>query len=227
MKLLAIETTGDACSCAIVVDETRYERHRLAPRRHAELVLAMVRELLDEAGLELAELDALAFGRGPGSFTGVRVASSVAQGLAYGAGLPVVPVSSLQALAQGACREGGYTKVLAAFDARMDEVYWGIYAADGDGLMMPQAEECVCAAHAVPVPPAGDWVGVGEGWCAYGDVLSARVGERLVSVEAQRLARALDVAILARAAHASGESVAASSALPVYLRNRVARKRGE
>lgn len=227
MKLLAIETAGDACSCAILADASCYERHRVAPRRHAELVLAMVAELLDEAGLELAGLDALAFGRGPGSFTGVRVATGVVQGLAYGAGLPVVPVSSLQALAQGACREGGHAQVLAAFDARMDEVYWGIYAAGDDGLMAPQAQECVCAADAVPVPPAGEWFGVGEGWSAYADVLTARVGGRLAGVEAGRLARAVDVAVLARAAHARGESVPACAALPVYLRNRVARKRGE
>lgn len=227
MKVLAIETAGDACSCAVLADANCYERHRIAPRRHAELVLGMVGELLDEAGVDLAGLDVLAFGRGPGSFTGVRVATGVIQGLAYGAGLPVVPVSSLQALAQGASRESGRTKVLAAFDARMDEVYWGVYQAGGDGLMAARMEECACAADAVPLPSEGEWFGTGGGWGAYGDVLTARAGDLLAGTEPNRLARALDVAMLARAAHARGDSVPASSALPVYIRNRVARKRGE
>ena len=227
MKLLAIETASDACSCALLVDEVRFERHRIAPRRHAELVLAMVRELLDEAGLALGALDALAFGCGPGSFTGVRVAAGVIQGLAYGANLPVVPVSSLQALAQGALRETGSARVLAAFDARMGEVYWGIYAADRDGLMRAQIDDCAAAPDAVPLPSGAEWRGAGEGWRSYSEMLGARLGDMLSGAEPERLAHALDVAILARAAHARGDSVPASRALPVYVRNKVARKRGE
>ena len=227
MKLLAIETAGDACSCALLVDEACFERHRIAPRRHAELVLAMIQDLLDEASLALGALDALAFGCGPGSFTGVRVAAGVIQGLAYGADLPVVPVSSLQALAQGALRENGSTQVLPAFDARMGEVYWGIYAADRDGLMRAQIDDCAAVPDAIPLPSGGKWLGAGEGWRAYPEALARRMGSRLTGTEAHRLARALDVAILARAAHVRGESVPASRALPVYVRNKVARKRGE
>ena len=227
MKLLAIETAGDACSCALLVDGDCFERHRLAPRQHAELVLSMLQELLDEARLELAALDALAFGCGPGSFTGLRIAAGVIQGLAYGADLPVVPVSSLQALAQGARRESGSGRVLAAFDARMGEVYWGVYEDRGSGLMSACMDDRVSAPEAVPLPGGGGWLGAGEGWGAYPRLLAERIGERLSATEPGRLARASDVATLARAAHGRGAGVAAARALPVYLRNEVARKRGQ
>lgn len=227
MKLLAIETASDACSCALLTDENCFERFSVAPRQHAELVLPMVTALLDEAGLALADLDALAFGRGPGSFTGVRVAAGVIQGLAYGADLPVVPVSSLQALAQGAYRESGSARVLAAFDARMGEVYWGVYEENGSGLMIARMDDLVSAPDAVPLPSGGGWLGVGEGWGTYACVLAERMGECLAGSEPDRLARALDVATLASAAYARGDSVTAALALPVYIRDKVARKRGE
>ena len=227
MKLLAIETASDACSCALLTDESCFERFSVAPRQHAELVLPMVQELLDEAGLALTNLDALAFGRGPGSFTGVRVAAGVIQGLAYGADLPVVPVSSLQALAQGAYRESGSARVLAAFDARMGEVYWGVYEENGSGLMIARMDDLVSAPDAVPLPSGGGWLGVGEGWGTYACVLAERMGGCLAGSEPDRLARALDVATLASAAYARGDSVTAALALPVYIRDKVARKRGE
>jgi tRNA threonylcarbamoyladenosine biosynthesis protein TsaB len=226
VKLLAIETASDACSCALVVDDASIERHIVAPRRHAELVLPMVEELLGESGLALAALDALAFGRGPGSFTGLRVAAGVIQGLAYGADLPVVPVSSLRALAQGCLREDGHERVLAAFDARIGEVYWGAYEDDG-GTMATRTEDLVAAPAAVPLPDEGPWFGVGEGWRAYADALAERVGGKCTGSDPDRLPRALDVAVLAADAYARGESVSAAHAVPVYVRNTVARKRGE
>jgi tRNA threonylcarbamoyladenosine biosynthesis protein TsaB len=225
VKLLAIETAGDACSCALLTGGDCFERYRVAPRQHAELVLSMVQELLDEARLELPDLDALAFGRGPGSFTGLRVAAGVVQGLAYGADLPVVPVSSLQALAQGACRESGSARVLAAFDARMGEVYWGVYEDLGSGLMTASQDDLATAPEAVPSPSGGGWLGAGQGWGTYSRVLAERMGDKLSGTEPDRLPRALDVATLARAAHGRGASVNAARALPVYVRNTVARKR--
>ncbi len=225
MKLLAIETASDACSCALLAGGGCFERYRVAPRQHAQLVLSMVQELLDEARLALADLDALAFGRGPGSFTGLRIAAGVIQGLAYGANLPVIPVSSLQALAQGACRESGSGRVLAAFDARMGEVYWGVYEDHGSGLMTASAEDLATAPEAVPLPSGGGWLGAGQGWGAHSRVLSERIGEKLGATEPDRLPRAADVATLARAAHARGAGVSAARALPVYVRNTVARKR--
>jgi len=227
VKLLALETASDACSVALLVDERCLERHVIAPRRHAELVLSMVQELLDEAGVALTELDALAFGRGPGSFTGLRVAAGVIQGLAYGADLPVVPVSSLQALAQGALREGAGARVLAAFDARLGEVYWGAYEDDGGGLMRVHADDLAATPEAVPLPPGDGWLGAGEGWRAYPDILAARIGDKLRATQPDRMVRALDVATLAKVVHADGDSVGAAAALPVYVRNKVARKRGE
>ena len=225
MKILALETAGDACSAALVAGDDALERHRVAPRQHAELILEMVRALLDESDLELGALDAVAFGRGPGSFTGVRIAAGVAQGLAYGADLPVIAISSLAALAQGALREQGSARVLAALDARMGEVYWGAYLEGADGLVAACIEDCVSAPQSVPLPDGDDWQGVGGGWAAHSAALIARIGDKLAGSEPQRLARALDVALLAGNAHARGESVPASQALPVYVRNRVARKR--
>src|SRR3569833_3307602 len=133
MKLLAIDTATEACSAALYLDGAVNKRYVLAPREHALLILPMIDELLRDANLSPLELDAVAFGRGPGAFTGLRIAAGVAQGIAYGADLPVVPVSSLAALAQGCYRERGVTRVLATIDARIGEVYWGAYRLGSDG----------------------------------------------------------------------------------------------
>ncbi len=129
MKLLAIDTSTDACSAALWLNGEVRQRYQVAPREHGQLILPMIESLLAEAGLALTQLDTLAFGRGPGGFTGVRIANSVIQGLAFGADLPVVPISSLAALAQGAYTEMGTPQILAAIDARIGEVYWGAYRA--------------------------------------------------------------------------------------------------
>ena len=132
-KLLAIDTSTEACSAALGIGGDVRERYEFAPRQHAELILPMVDALLAEGQIKLKDLDGLAFGRGPGAFTGVRIATGVIQGLAFGAGLPVVPVSSLAALAQGAAP--GHSSIMSAFDARMGEVYWGAFAVDKQGLV--------------------------------------------------------------------------------------------
>ncbi|MGB5493340.1 MAG: tRNA (adenosine(37)-N6)-threonylcarbamoyltransferase complex dimerization subunit type 1 TsaB, partial [Sedimenticolaceae bacterium] len=155
MKLLAIDTTEDACSAALLIDSEVAERFEIVPRRHSEILLPMMDGLLSDAGLRLRDLDALAFARGPGSFTGVRIAVSVAQGAAFGAQLPVVPVSSLQALAQGVRREQAAGAVLSALDARMREVYWGGYRADAMGIMRTVIADCVSAPQQVPPPGDG------------------------------------------------------------------------
>lgn len=221
MKLLAIDTSEDACSAALSIDDAVSERFELAPRRHSELILPMMEDLLVAAGLGLAELDALAFARGPGSFTGVRIAASIIQGSALGAGLPVVPVSSLQALAQGARRQCGATRVLSALDARMHEVYWGAYRVDAGGIMRPLIDETVCAPSRVPVPDGDGWTAVGSGWKPYAEALGSRcVVEGVLQGDA--LVHAQDVAVVARALFAEGVAVKAEQALPVYLRNEVA-----
>lgn len=221
MQLLAIDTTEDACSAALLLDDAVNERFELAPRRHSALILPMMDGLLAEAGLVLSDLDALAFACGPGSFTGVRIAASVIQGAAFGADLPVVPVSSLQALAQGLYREQGASAVLSALDARMHEVYWGAYRTDSAGIMRAVVDEVVCAPAQVVVPDGDVWTGAGSGWKSYADVLGPHCGIE-APVAGDALVHAQDVARVANALFAEGAAVAAEQALPVYLRDQVA-----
>jgi tRNA threonylcarbamoyladenosine biosynthesis protein TsaB len=182
----------------------------------------MMEQLLAEAGLGLGQLDALAFGRGPGSFTGVRIATGTVQGAAFGAGLPVVPVSTLAALAQRGFRERGFQRVLPAYDARMNEVYWAGYRVDGEGLMAPVLAEEVVAPGQITLPEGDGWHGVGSGWKAYQAVLSETLGPALASFDGELLCSAQDVVRLAVAGYEAGSAVAAEEALPVYLRDRVA-----
>ena len=222
MKLLAIDTSAEACSAALWEDGVLSDRFRVRPRGHSELILAMMQELLEDAGLLPTDLDALAFGRGPGSFTGVRIATGVIQGVAYATGLPVVPVSNLAALAQRHFRESGAERVLAAFDARMGELYWGAYEVDLQGLVSLRGSEEVATPERVSLPQGGGWHGVGSGWQTYGELLGQRLGDRLASVHSRQLCHALDIARLGVAAFRAGDAVAAAEALPIYLRDQVA-----
>lgn len=221
MKLLAIDTSTDACSAALSLAGEVRERYQLAPRAHSQLILPMVESLLSEAGLALTQLDAIAFGCGPGSFTGVRIAAGVTQGIAFGADLPVIPVSTLAALAQGVCDEFGAAHVLAALDARMHEVYWGIYRCGDDGVVQPQGAEGVHAPEHVPMPESAQWAGCGSGWASYGATLHTRLAGLVSTTHAQRHPRARDVACLGAHGLQHGRAVSAEQALPVYLRNEV------
>lgn len=233
-RLLAIESATEACSVALLVDGDVRERFEFAPRRHAELVLPMAEALLAEAGLGKRALDAIAVGRGPGAFTGVRLAVSIAQGLAYGLGRPVVPVSTLAALALVA--RDGYERaaiapaqpadaVLAAIDARMDELYAAVFALDSDGLVAPLGEEQLSRASSLAVPAGRRWIAAGSGLSAHGDTLRARLqGERgaLLAELPDLLPRASAVARLAARDYAAGRTVDPALAQPVYLRDKVA-----
>ena len=221
MKILGLDTSGDACSAALLVDGTLAQRLELAPRRHGELILPMIQDLLGAAGLRLDGLDAIAFGRGPGSFTGVRIAVAVAQGLAFGAGLATVPVSTLAALAQGELRRSGRRRILAALDARMGELYWGCYALGSGGTMVLRGDERVCPPAEVPAPGDSDWWGAGPGWSAHGQALRARMGSVLAGTSPEAICEAQDIVWIARAAVARGELIPAEMAQPVYLRDRV------
>lgn len=225
MKILAIDTSEDACSVALLIDEAVDSRHELAPRRHSELVLPMMDGLLAEAGLSLVQLDALAFGRGPGSFTGIRIAAAVTQGAAFAADLPVVPVSTLLALAEGARREYGAGRVLAALDARMSEVYWAACSLGPQGTMTLMGPERLSAPQGVTVEIDGDWMGVGSAWGPYAEPLRVATGSGLAGIGAEARVQAQDVAVLAAAAVERGETVGAERALPVYLRDEVAWKK--
>lgn len=222
MKLLAIDTATEACSVAVEVDGAVHERWVEAPREHGERVLGMVDEVLAEAGLPATALDALVLGRGPGAFTGVRMAAGIVQGIAFGLDRPVLCVSTLAALAQGGYRRSGERAWLPAIDARMREVYWGAYVIDDAGVAQQALAEMVAVPNAVEVPARGAWYGIGSGWGTYGETLTHRTGPSLVRSLGHALPAACDLLPAARHAWAQGGAVSAARALPVYLRNRVA-----
>lgn len=216
--LLALDTATEACSVALLHEGRVSSHYEVIPRQHAQKLLPMIQALLADAGIGLNALDAIAFGRGPGAFTGVRIAIGVVQGLAFALDRPVLPVSNLAALAQGALRERGVSQVAAAIDARMDEVYWGCYQAH-DGEMRLCGHEAVIAPERVGLPQgcAGEWFGAGTGW-GYGERMAVQVS----SHDASLLPHALDLLSLAGFAWARGEAIAADQAQPVYLRDNVA-----
>jgi tRNA threonylcarbamoyladenosine biosynthesis protein TsaB len=227
MNLLAFETATEALSVALLVDGQVRERFELAPRRHAELALPWADELLAQAGIARSQLDAIAVGRGPGAFTGVRLAIAVVQGIAMALDRPVVPVSTLAVLAMRAellpAQDSGASRhVLAAIDARMGEVYSAAFELrDGDAHAL--SAESVRAPDQVELPdaPAG-WLGIGTGFGAADGALVQRLGDRIVAFDATQLPHAADVARLAAHAFARGEAVAPERVEPAYLRNNVA-----
>lgn len=221
MNILALETATEACSAALLMGDEVLERYQVSPRGHSQLILPMVDELLAEAGITMGQVEAIAFGRGPGAFTGLRIAVGVTQGIAFAADLPVIPVSTLAALAQG-CEQD---RVLAAIDARMDEVYWGMYQRNPDGFMAVEGKEQVLPPDRVPVPEGDHWYGAGSGWESYRDVLAKQCGSQLSGTDGLRLPRARDVARLGEAYFRAGEAVSAEQAVPVYLRDQVAWKK--
>ncbi len=225
-RILALDTATEACSAAVLSPEGTASRYLELDRGHSQHILGMVDAVLGEAGLTLADLDAVAFGRGPGAFTGARLAASVAQGLAFGASLRVVPISDLRALAQRALDSAlDAQSVLVCADARMQEVYWACYRRDPRGLAEPhEAGERVGAPETVNVPEGlmGPIHGVGRGFLAY-PRLAATLQNQLAAVQGDLLPRADEIARLAAVELAAGRSVPAEEAVPVYLRNDVAR----
>jgi len=226
MKILALDTATEACSAALLIDGRLLERFEIAPRGHARLLLPMLDALLAEAGLRPAQLDAVAFGRGPGSFTGLRIAAGAAQGIAFAADLPVLPVSTLAALARPALLRMDAPPVLAAIDARMGEVYWAPYARAANGEPEALGTERVSVPERVGVPAATAWLGVGSGWAVYEAPLRARLGAALIGIDATALPRAGDIARLAALDFTAGRAVAPEHAQPVYLRNQVVQRPG-
>ncbi len=225
MKILALDTATEACSAALYLDGEITRHYRVAPREHSHIVLPMIEQLLAASGVRLPDLDALAFGRGPGSFMGVRIAAGVTQGIAFAWDLPVVPVSTLAAIAQVAHSETGAERVLTAIDARMHEVYWAAYKLGDDDCMHVVGEERVIAPHRVTQPDEAGWTGAGSGWSAYGDILTATMGPGVVSARLDGCLPAADaIARLAVDEYQAGRYVAASEAVPVYLRDNVAKK---
>jgi tRNA threonylcarbamoyladenosine biosynthesis protein TsaB len=224
MKLLALDTATEACSAALSLDGAITECFEVIGRGHAERLLPMVHELLQAAGIVVPALDAIAFGRGPGGFTGLRIAAGIAQGLAAGAGIPVVPVSDLAAVALAGARHSGRDRILACLDARMGQVYWGAFECR-EGNVHPVSAEQLTAPGGVDPPADAAWFGAGHGFAAYPQI-AQRLGTRLAGAATALLPGAVDIAVIAAHALAAGDVVPAASARPLYLRDQVGHRRG-
>jgi tRNA threonylcarbamoyladenosine biosynthesis protein TsaB len=216
--ILAIETSSELASCALLNGDTVISRESSGVRTHSQSVLPMVQELLAEAGVKLADCDALAFGAGPGSFTGVRTACGVAQGLAFGAGLPVLPLVTLEAMALACHERTGAADILAVLDARMGEVYWAQYRW-ADGLQV-LAGPALCAPEAVAPLAAERLAACGNGFAAYPEAFAH--SPFAAGALADVVPHARELARLAARAYADGKALPASLAQPLYLRNKVA-----
>lgn len=221
MNLLAIETATETCSVALAVDDEVLELYEHAPRQHAELLLPWVKQLLAEAGFGFASLDGIAFSRGPGSFTSLRIGIGVVQGLAWASECPVIPVSSLAATAQTAIGDG-ISSALVALDARMNEVFTGTFAANSSGIMIPTDDERVCGPEDVQLPAHSTTFGVGIGFDRY-DFLKEQ-GGRLAGIRPDIWPKASSVIKLAQEWLRYSEALPAEQAQPVYLRDNVAKK---
>ena len=222
MRILALETSTEYCSVALWQDGKVSSRCELVGQRHSELLLEMLDGVLCDAGVKLAQLDGIAFGMGPGSFTGVRIACGVAQGLALGAGLPVAGVCTLQAVAQAA----GHDKVIVALDARMGEIYHAAYQKMAGSWVTVCAPNLCLPQHAPHVQHTG-WFGAGSGFALHGAVLQAHYSGLLMDTDGQAVPHAAAVAACAAPLFAAGQGMDAAQALPLYLRDKVALKTTE
>lgn len=226
VKILALDTATENCSVALLTDDGIYFRSEVAPRDHTKKILPMVDDVLKEAGLSLNDLDALAFGRGPGSFTGVRIGIGIAQGLAFGADLPMIGISTLEAMAQGVYRKHGESAVATAIDARMSEIYWGRFLRQEDGSWLVQDAECVISPALVVEKSIDDentWFTAGTGWEAYSDLLTQLPFRREISSIVYPDAQ--DIVSLAKIELLKGNTVSVEEASPVYLRDKVTWKK--
>ena len=221
MKLLAIDTATEGCSVALWLDGAIHERFELAGREHSQRLLGMLHGVMADCGIALSEVDGIACGVGPGSFAGVRIGVGFVKGLAMGLDRPVVAVSSLAMLAQGAIRLHGADQVLAAIDARMNEVYFCRYAV-ADGLAVAQGEALVAPPAGLALPAEGEYAAVGSGWKTHLEALGEHTGATLSPLDGEALPHARDALPLAQREFAAGRGIGAGELLPVYLRNRVA-----
>jgi len=223
-KLLAIETSTEACSVALYCNGETKEFYEYAPMRHAELLLPAIQALLDDAGLPLASLDAIAFGRGPGSFTSLRIGIGVIQGLAWGTGLPVIPVSSLAAVAQAATAIASHevSTICVAMDARMQEVYTASFRHRDDGFVTPSGEERVCSPDLVGAPGTEPFIAAGNGFDRFRELQP--LASSAVECHPDIWPHARVICKLALKWLESNEPLSAGLAQPVYVRNNVASK---
>lgn len=229
MKILSIDTSSEACSASLNIDGNIITQFELAPQKHSSLILPMCDELLSSNEIKLTQLDAIAFGQGPGSFTGLRIAAGVVQGMAFGADLPVIKVSTLAALAQQLAGKTSGADILATIDARMQEVYWCLYHVGDNGLVTPLMDEAITPPDKISLADnrkSNDPVyAIGSGWKEYKQMLSDNPNlPETVKIYDNQLTSAEEIALLAANMLDRGEVVSADQAIPVYLRNNVAKK---
>jgi len=222
MRILALDTSTEYCSVALWQDGAVIERSELAGQKHSELLIDMLDALLNEAGIRLAQVDGIAFGKGPGSFTGVRIACGATQGLAFGANLPVAGVCTLEALAEAS----GKPRVIAALDARMGEIYHAVYERNDD-VWTVVSEPCLCKPEDAPPVQGDNWFGAGSGFAAHGNALEERYAAQLSGIDSSMVPQAAAIAAIGAAQFAAGRGVDAAQALPLYLRDKVALKTSE
>ena len=219
-NILAVDTATEACSAALLSEGEVHQRFDVVPRQHHSLIFEMCQAVLNEAKIDITELNALVYGRGPGAFTGVRIAASLVQGLAYARTLPVVAISDLQAVALQALEQSDETQVLIAMDARMGEVYYGYFEKDGD-IVKAITDERIATPEKLVVPDTFQGIATGNAVTLYSSVLEAILGKRLIKWYAPELPQASTLLRLAMLPLASGDTLSADQALPVYLRHPV------
>ena len=222
MNILALDTSTEYCSVALWCDGAVMEHFELAGQKHSEMLIAMLDALLEDAGIKIKQVDGIAFGKGPGSFTGVRIACGAAQGLALGANIPVFGVCTLEALAEAS----GKQRVIAALDARMGEVYHAAYEKHDD-VWTTVSEPCLCKPEDAPAVPGDDWFGTGSGFAMHGAALGQRYAGQLLGTDGAAVPQAAAIAALGATQFKLGRGVDAAEALPLYLRDKVALKTSE
>jgi tRNA threonylcarbamoyladenosine biosynthesis protein TsaB len=226
MNILALDTCTECCSAALLYQGQVFERVEITQRGHSDLILGMMNDLFKQAETSISVIDAVAFGRGPGSFTGVRVGVGVSQGIAYARDVPVIPISTLAAVAQDATDALDVEHIAVAMDARMGEIYCASYSVE-DGLVVALNEERVCPPEQFTPFESQQWNGVGTGWREYDSILRQCFTDNLNQVSIEHYPKASSILKLAQIEAEAGRMLPADQALPVYLRNNVAKKKGE
>lgn len=226
MNILALDACTECCSAALLYQGQVFECVEMTQRGHSDLILTMMDELFKQAGTTISAIDAVAFGRGPGSFTGVRVGVGVAQGIAFARDVPVIPISTLAAVAQGVADDLDGEYIAVAMDARMGEIYCASYQLC-DGLVTLLDQERVCPPEQFIPESDQKWLGVGTGWSEYEAILRDDFSDNLAQVGIEYYPQASSILKLAQVEAKAGRLLPADQALPIYLRNNVAKKKAE
>lgn len=219
MKILSIDSSTEMCSVALKIDDAIYSYERMSSRQHTRVILSLIIKVLAEGKISVNHLDAIAFGSGPGTFKGIRLAAGITQGLAYGANLPVIPISTLAVIAQGAFRAFNNRKIIPCLDACMGQIYWGAYEVNNKNLVVPVREDVVIVPDKVIQPQGNNWMGIGDGWMTYLNVLKDRVGNTVADIHFSFRITATDLLTLAIDEFNQGNLYDPDQAFPAYLRS--------